>query len=206
VVGECTGDPYSKSIAVNDAARKATGDIFVILDADTWLPPPVIEQCAEAIRTSRTDVWYIPYHVVYRLVREDTAAILASDAATCEPLSVPARYEERIDKPPGGAQIIPARGFRTVGGYDPRFRGWGGQDRAFVRAADTLYVAHRRTRNAVISLWHERVGAKSKKHTSWRDGLPYGKNDVTRTLVKRYKSACGDVSQMRALVDKARER
>jgi hypothetical protein len=197
VVGECAGDPYSKSIAVNDAARRSAGDIFAILDADTWLSPRVIERCAAAIRTSGAGLWFLPHRASYELCREDTAC----DPAQYDSFGVPTRYERRVDRGPGQALIISADGFSTVGGFDPRFRGWGGEDRAFVRAADTLYAEHRRTRDWILSLWHERPGGHSKSDRHWHDGMPYGDNRASHKLVKRYKRAIGNVPQMRALVD-----
>jgi len=201
VVGECTGHPYSKSIAVNDAAAKATGEVFVIVDADIWLSPLVIERCAAAIRRNRTGLWFLPHHASYELVREDTEAVLACDPAKYDSFGVPTRYDQRVDKAPGQALIISSEAFFTVGGFDPRFRGWGGEDTAFVRAADTLYAKHRRTRDWIVSLWHERPDWRSKKDRHWGDGVRYGDNDATHTLVKRYKSANGNVAEMRALVD-----
>ena len=42
-----TAKPFSKSVAVNHGARLATGDIFVILDADVFLPATDILHCAQ---------------------------------------------------------------------------------------------------------------------------------------------------------------
>jgi hypothetical protein len=36
-------------------------------------------------------------------------------------------------------QILPREAIEIIGGWDERFRGWGGEDHATVRATDTLY-------------------------------------------------------------------
>src|SRR5277367_702374 len=44
--------PFSKSAAVNNAAARAHGDIFIIIDADAHISPESIIYCAEEIRSA----------------------------------------------------------------------------------------------------------------------------------------------------------
>src|ERR1035441_1128631 len=55
VVGTYDGEPFSKTCAVNDAYRKAIEpfDIIVMIDADCYISPTVILNCAEAIREAQ---------------------------------------------------------------------------------------------------------------------------------------------------------
>jgi len=44
------GVPFSKSAAVNNAARKATGDVLAIVDADGYIDADAVLEAAERIR------------------------------------------------------------------------------------------------------------------------------------------------------------
>src|SRR5580693_2230509 len=73
--------PFSKSVAVNDAAKKAKNDIFVILDADGYIEPESIVYCARKIREARKrnqKLWYVPYRRFHRLTKEASERILHS--------------------------------------------------------------------------------------------------------------------------------
>ena len=194
VVGHYDGTPYSKSAAVNDAAARASGDAFVILDADTLIDPHVITTRA-ALTTAYTPAWFIPHERAYRLTQRRTELYLKSDLASpVRPL--PEEVEDQIDDAPGFIQVLSRRAFETVGGMDPRFCGWGGEDSSFVRAVDTLYMPHLRTGNYVLHLWHDRPGAGSSQTRRWD-----GQEARVRTLWRAYRRASGDPRAMRALVD-----
>ena len=54
-VGTNFAVPFRKTAAVNEAAAQASGDVFVILDADCYMPGPVIErQVPPKVRASRS--------------------------------------------------------------------------------------------------------------------------------------------------------
>jgi len=203
VIGECAGEPYSKSVALNAAAKLAHGDIYVLLDADTWSSPVAIERCADEIRGTKMPLWFMPHHVAYRLKRKLSDAILKKDPATYKFNVFPAadQLEARCPGAHGFCQIISAAGWRKVGGYDERYRGWGAEDGSFIRAADTLYGQHTRTRDVVISLWHDRPGMGSKMRRHWDDGVHFKKNSVSQKLASMYLAADGDARAMRKLVD-----
>jgi hypothetical protein len=101
-------------------------------------------------------------------------------------------------------QIMPREAFEDMGGWDCRFRGWGGEDHSAMRAMDTLYCRHKTTPNQVLHLWHPMI---SKSGTApwvdWIDRLwenqPIAGNNGA--LATRYSNAFGDVKKMRALVD-----
>lgn len=133
------GVPFSKAVAVNDAFKRSRGDIIVVLDADTYMSTEVITHCARRIRTAQqygVRMWLIPYRFLFRLTREASDRVLASDP--CDPLqfSTPPPREdvESVNGSGSGhfygalAQIMPREAFEIVGGMDPRFRGWGSED------------------------------------------------------------------------------
>lgn len=82
VVGTHEGNPFSKTIAINNAAEKAHGDIFVILDADCYMPGSVLVDCATQIREAQKQhrrLWFMPYRYFYRLSDEVSQGIITSD-------------------------------------------------------------------------------------------------------------------------------
>lgn len=208
VMGRSDQRPFSKTQAVNDAARRARGDTFVILDADCYIDGEVIQRCADRIYRSERDgypLWFIPYRHIYRLTPAATDRIKASDPR--HPLRFPsppalADVESTLGSGFGhrfGAliQVMSRGAFKTVGGMDTRFAGWGGEDIAFVRALDTLYGPHKTTDNDVLHLWHAKIG-KNFKDRKWVGQRYPQANDA---LAMRYHHATGKPVAMRALVD-----
>lgn len=208
VVAEDDGcDPFSKSIAMNNAEAQSHGDVLVLLDADCYIDPAVIMDCARRIRSARDrhrTLWYIPYRRFYRLNAAISRLILDSDPE--HPIRMPDPPDDCFrDHWTGesnghhwGAliQIMPREAFECVGGMDPRFRSWGSEDVSFMWAVDTLYGRHRTTDNPVYHLWHPSFGGNHRtKH--WKGGTP-GQNNH---LAMRYRSCLGDKARMEHLVD-----
>lgn len=207
VIGHSRAKVFSKTSAVNDAVAHSHGRVLVILDSDCYIAGPVIQHCADAIDAAvrrRIPLWFIPFRSLYRLTEMTTKQILASDPA--HPLRLPSPPSHfQIDSVNGpsyghhfGAmiQILPREAFELVGGMDPRFAGWGGEDVAFVRAVDTLYGQHKTTKNDVLHLWHPNFGT-SFKTRMWEGQLVPRSNE---RLAQRYNKATGDRVRMRALV------
>ena len=207
VVGRSKSKIFSKTEAVNDAARRAKGRIFIILDSDAYMRPEILQDCADQIdrATARGQkLWFIPYRHLYRLTKAAGRIVLDSN-----PL-----YPIQFPEPPLESDILNSHGsmhghrfgalvqmmsreaFFLVGGMDPRFRGWGGEDVAFVRAIDTLYGPHKTTRNDILHIWHPTIGS-SAKDRMWHGQDSMGDN---MKLVSRYNRSTGDPAKMRALV------
>lgn len=208
VMGRNRDRPFCKTCAVNDAARRARGDTFVILDADCFIDGSVIQRCADRINQSERaghPLWFVPYRHIFRLTSAATERVLDSNPR--DPLrfpSPPAAVDVESTLGSGfghrfGAliQVMSRRAFDTVGGMDPRFRGWGGEDIAFVRALDTLYGPHKTSNNDVLHLWHAKIGENFKDRKWVGQRLPQA-NDK---LASRYGAATGKPVIMRALVD-----
>lgn len=205
--GHYTGYPFSKAAAVNHAARHARGKVFVILDADTYLDHNVVEYCAEAIIDALEQGkrrWFIPYKLLYRLRKRPSKELIRSDPRL--PYSIPHPPPMTWVEPgqshdyghPYGAliQIVPREAFRLVGGFDPRFCGWGSEDSSFLRAVDTLYAQHENTQNDVVHLWHVRPG------NDWKTRRWVGQSiQQNSRLAQRYANATGEPSYMRGLTE-----
>lgn len=205
VIGHSDSTPFCKTAAVNEAARNAHGDIFIIMDADCYISTNVILQNAAKMRDSEWPLWFIPYRRFFRLTEEYTLQIIASDPQ--HPLIPPnppdASIVESRERSMFGhwfgalIQMMPREAFELVGGMDERFLGWGGEDVSFARAVDTLYGRHKTSNNPVYHLWHDKIGATYETRLWFNQPNPMANN----ALSLKYDRAWGDPEKMRALVD-----
>jgi glycosyltransferase involved in cell wall biosynthesis len=209
--------PFSKSCAVNDAASKASGDILVIVDADGYISVDSILKCADEIRKARKKkrkLWFIPYRQFYRLTEDASKKILESDPEkSCRYSNKPpddhVLNTEKFNGLLGSAyghrygaliQIMPKEAFELVGGWDERFRGWGGEDYAAMKAMDTLYWPHKTLPSPVFHIWHPFKTVESAK-VNIRLWDNQQKGNINGVLSNRYHLAQGNLSAMRKLVN-----
>lgn len=208
VVGNDDGTPFSKACAVNNAASRATGDVFVLLDADCLIGPQAIIKAASRIRLARDlgfKEWYIPYRTLYRLTQDATRFLLSCDPTEFRLLDgpLPSQIENHDGSGEGHhfaalIQIMPAEGFWAVGGMDPRMRGWGAEDVAFLLAMDTLFARHRTLDEFVVTPSHVVFGRRH--HRKW---VGQTEEDPNGRLGARYRRAWMQPDKMRHLVDEA---
>jgi glycosyltransferase involved in cell wall biosynthesis len=146
-------EPFNKSMAVNKAFAKSTGEIIVILDADTWVENKFFATAVQMVRDGAAP-WVIPASTSWRLTREASERIMSSDP------DMGMRYArgdvEQVSGVVGFCHVLPRAAFECVGGMDERFRGWGGEDGAFKMSLDTLWGTHATLRSTLVSLWHDR--------------------------------------------------
>lgn len=207
--------PFSKTEALNNAADKATGKVLVILDADAYISGEIIERCADRILEELDNhLWYVPYRKLWRLTKEYTDEIVESDPT--DPPRVP-------DPPPPeiidgdwqlhtyghryGAMlmIFPRQALDVIGCFDERFKGWGGEDVALLRALDTLYGKHKTTKNSIFHLWHPKIGNNFIDRV-WKGQT---RKQANQKLANAYHRATRRPRAMRLLVDegcRARQR
>jgi hypothetical protein len=207
VIGRSRSKPFCKTEALNDAAAHARGRVLVVLDADTYMPGSILDRCADRILEELANhLWYVPYRHLYRLNKAATQRVIESKPS--DPLRFPSPpLPEDLDgdgmKSSYGHRygamvtIFPREALDVLGCFDERFKGWGGEDVALLRALDTLYGKHKTTQNDVLHLWHPVIGAdyKSRAWTGQRGGK---RNDE---LSNAYNRATRNPSQMRRLVD-----
>jgi glycosyltransferase involved in cell wall biosynthesis len=209
-----TDKPFSKSVAINRAVARSRGDVLVLVDADGFLPAASVMLCVEEIRNARIrghKLWFVPYRKFYRLTDETTVQLLGSDPGT--PLKLPEDLGDGVIKgtDPNTAhwhgaliQILPREAFKTVGGWDERFRGWGGEDHAAMRATDTLYGPHKTLPGRVLHLWHPMLSKNgTAEQVNWNERMWEGQEGavVNSKLCSRYYRAYRKPEEMRKLVD-----
>jgi len=190
-------DPFNKPMAVNKAARQATGDMFAILDADTWIDPAAMTRAFMLIEKGIP--WVIPAGFAIRLKREVSERIMALDPTGPLP-AISSRFGENAGRVPvvGFLWVMPRAGFEAVGGMDERIRGWGGEDTSFTAAMDVVWGRHRKLHtHTLMSLWHERP-RDERRNRIWL-GQDRSKEQDKAALCNAYTQALRSHSKARML-------
>lgn len=149
----CTGDddkePFSRAAALNSAADKASGDILVVLDADTWLEPAGLREAVAQIRAGRR---WVPKARKVFLGQDDTERLVGRPWRGFPTKMLERSGSDRFTIP---APVVVARSaWVTVNGFDERFRGWGCEDNAFILALKTLAPDTAQGEGTAVHLWH----------------------------------------------------
>lgn len=212
--------PFSKCAAVNHAARRATGDVLVIVDADCYVSVQAVLYCVAKIRAARMRgrrLWYVPYRQFYRLTDHASRKVLNSHPLHPWHFSTPPEWKCVQNTSGSGhghwygalVQIVPREAFDAVGGWDERFRGWGGEDHSIMRATDTLYWPHKTLPGQVLHLWHpvlSKDGLSGWVEPTERVWDNQAHAECNGPLAYKYSLANGDVERMRALVHEGRKK
>lgn len=186
-VPDVTGDPavFNHPQAINRAAEYATGDVFVILDADTtwpsrtWLRNAVDNASQPGTWSLAAEYVKVDEHATHRMLLDDPARSY---------LELPTN--EWVGASWSGVVVCSREAFEHVGGSDERHLGWGWDDICFGITLDTLWGPHARIPGFVLHLYHP----QPVEH-SW--GQPY--TATQRALTRRYEAAAGDPDAVRAI-------
>jgi hypothetical protein len=181
-------DPFNKSMAVNKAAAQATGDVYVILDADTWIEPQFVTQALGFIKAGVP--WVVPARTSLRLKKDVSDRIMALDPTGPLP-SISNAWLKKDAEQAGGVVgflwITSRKAFEAVGGMDERIRGWGGEDTLFTMAMDRVNGHHRKLNGIVMCLWHDRP-RDAQRYRIWV-GQDRSREQDKEALAKRYRRA-----------------
>ncbi|MEK5301605.1 galactosyltransferase-related protein [Bacillus sp. FSL R10-2201] len=186
-VGCCNTNLFSRSQAVNNAARKATGDIFIIADADIVYDPVLIN---EAINLLDNHAWIVPYSDIQYITEDSTKKLLNTEVIWPIKLELELNpFNAYIGNITGGLVIIPRKHFESVNGFDQRFLGWGGEDDAFTFSVNTICGHFKRLDRSIYHLWHPPVKAIGNPHY-----------EMNYSLYTRYAHASNNPEIMRQLI------
>jgi hypothetical protein len=184
VEGECPGK-WSKGRALAAAVTQATHDILVLADADSIVPGDTLDEAARLVDAGAA--WVMPHRKVYRLSQAHTERVYAGadpvPRDTCRP-----PYNGVTG---GGIVVLSRATWDTVGGIDPRFLQWGGEDISFGWALETLCGPGVHLRAPLYHLWH-----KQEAQGDHQRGSP-----ESEALAGRYRDARNRPDLMRALID-----
>lgn len=142
--------PFSRARAINAAARATDADILVINDADSLTTPDAM---LEAVKLAERPGLVRAYTSYRRLTRDATEALTPD--GYLDAFQGPFDWEME-NAHAHGCVAVRRDCFEQVGGYDPKFQGWGYED----LAAEMLYDAFwpdRRVAGDLVHLWHPAV-------------------------------------------------
>lgn len=184
----CTGTSdtkmFSRSLAINNAARKATRNVFAIADADVFFNPATL---INAIKLLDQHAMVVPYEKVQYLSASDTERILKVKPGW--PVAINEPTTQKPFETFGGLTVVKREDFEAIGGFDERFVGWGGEDVAFYISITTLCGPYKRLQNDVYHLFHPITGPK---------GNPKHRNNVLRA--QKYFKAQGNKEAIQKLL------
>jgi hypothetical protein len=138
--------PYSRARAFNSAARLATTGVLICHDNDMLVPE---QYAAEALARIEEDWQFLDLkRFLFYLGEEDTMRFfrhgqVRTDVATTV-----------VQNARGGSIVADAAAYRAIGGFDPSFVGWGGEDNDFWDRAETTGRVYSFGYLPMIHLYH----------------------------------------------------
>lgn len=189
-VVECdSGHPvWNKASSVNLGVKEAPEGWVLVADADAFLDRPLAQAWSGPWDQAH---WVIPHTKVIRLDQVSTEGYLARDPGEVAASHAP---------PPGGGRgitgcaggglfLIRRCDFLAIGGMDPTFRGWGGEDTAFGAYADTLIGPHHRGKLPLMHLYHNRAARQHHANYAANKALnrEYGRRRGNLKFMKKLR-------------------
>lgn len=182
-VGVCNEKPFSKGKAINKAVEKSKGNILVIADADIFYDPALLE---ESIKQLETHTWVIPYQKVLNISQTSTQNLLEIEPQWPIPINLETHTRPYGAQIKGGVNIVPRQHFETVGGFDERFVGWGGEDDAFAASLNHLCGRLKRVDGTLYHLWHPHNNTGNyKANVELLKAYLSGKESIKKEIEKR---------------------
>lgn len=176
-IGLDDNEPFCRAKAVNEAASNATGEIFIIIDADVVFNFDLV---FKIIRNIDIYPWIVPFRNGYRLTQKATDQLISEGLSKSIRIN-PDDYEF-IQLGPGPLMNVMKRScFEKIGGLDERFSGYGYEDLAMVLALDTLCGPHFTMEDNIFHLWHEPVNANMISCNNldlWKQYIVASSNEV----------------------------
>jgi predicted glycosyltransferase involved in capsule biosynthesis len=202
-----TDEPFNKAKALNQAVKQATGDYFILADADIMFGTKLIDRIATFAQEYH---WIIPWQTCYELSKEYSAKFYADETfvlpkiitikdlyphtAIIKNHSFANRYVNTYEMDGAYINVISREAFEQIKGLDERFMGWGCEDLALGAVLNTLVGQPYRMDERIFHLYHDRTMGAGNPHYKANEKLWF-----------RYKEAIGDVAAMRAIIDERKE-
>lgn len=175
-------DPWCKAAVVMPAVEAAPDGPVVVADADCWCDN--LADALDAVEAGHP--WAIPHRRVYRLTDDASAAVLAG--------ATPDRHLGLEEPPyvgcPAGGIVVMPRAHALEVPLDPRFVGWGGEDRSWGWALRVIYGGAWRGSAPLWHLWHP-PQTRSTRNVG---------NAANHALRARYEAIRRDPAAMRSLL------
>ena len=186
IVGHHVIGEWCKAGAVASALAGSTDEVVIVADADVWPANPAA--ITDAISALDDHGWAIPHHDVHRLDGPATAELIATSTPG------PGRAERPYVGFAGGGITVLRRGTYDDCPLDPRFLGWGQEDRSWAIALRCLHGTPWRGTTDLWHLWHP-PQQRANRHTG---------SMASHELERRYANAAKHPDAMRALIEEAK--
>lgn len=212
--GRRSPEPWSASTARNRGVARATADVIVLLDADTWSPR--LDDAVAQVRRYVDDVccgnvmyaypWVQPHTQILRLSRSQTvnymfgSLVEYSDEGGITPEYLTALESMPYRQFAGGVPTVITKHLYELCPQDPRFNGWGAEDNAWGYALQTLHCQMYRLAGDAVHLWHEPDPVRAQRQAGVPRDKLQGADWSHHELFMRYHEANGKPEVMRALV------
>ena len=153
IIGEDDNNSISfcKARAINHAMEQVNNINIAIIDIDMLIPK---ENMFISLKKLEQYSYVIPYTNLLRLDMAATSNILKKGINFNLSYSFLENYKHQLPTIAGGVQIFRRKVFEGVGGYDERFKGWGGEDYAFPASVTAMYGKGVAISGKGIHLWH----------------------------------------------------
>lgn len=184
VTGSCPDGPWVKALAVDDAVQRSSGELLIVADADVWCA-----QLPDVLHLAETRPVVMPHGQVHRLTQSESQRFMAGERGHFDTVEPPRKGMA------GGGIVILSRDLWEQVPMDPRFVGWGQEDRSWSMALTAMTGKIARFSHHLVHLWHP-PQPRLDRATGSHEG---------RALEARYAAASRDPVQMGALLTEARQ-
>lgn len=146
---------FSVSRALNDAARRATGDVFLLFGADHIPDKAVIEWAKEQLGSHGFPWTPLFRELAYASEDHTDALLIGPRSAAQSVLDNPLGSWMRHPSSCPGVLAVTRSAWETLGGMDEEFEGPGYEDNDLVARLTKLYPVHGRPSPYTLrELWH----------------------------------------------------
>lgn len=150
--------PFPKAKLCNLGAKMCNGEVICFHDADMIANPHFLYFCIEALKHGKDSDALCPFLRVIDIVGDYRSDFIASgNYAALKPYletDLPEGMEVLYANTPGAIVLFKRSEYMRVGGYDPRFIGWGGEDDDLLSRASRLGVRWHSIPDPKAALFH----------------------------------------------------
>ncbi len=177
---------FNKASLLNAAMAQVDTPIAVVSDADVFTDPLDLDKAIVAVQDGKD--WATPNSLVKRMTEQETRKYIRGG------LSERFVNEGYGGQNMGGLFVISTAFYRATGGFDMRFRGWGGEDAAYSSVCRCLGTGWKPpTKTILWHLWHPEQPSKVT-------GQMKPKNQENTALWNRYANTEQNPELMRVLI------
>ncbi|GGD97454.1 hypothetical protein BG57_26205 [Caballeronia grimmiae] len=159
--------PFSRARLCNLGARLCTGKVICFHDADMIANPYYLTRCVTALENGMSSDALCPFLRVINVANARRKEFITSgNYALFEPYletDLPDEMEVLYQNTAGAIVLFKRADYMRVGGYDPRFVGWGGEDDDLLTRATRLGVRWHSVPDQRAALFHLHHDAASRR-------------------------------------------